>query len=140
MVRTIFQLKRPVRRDFLAMLYQLTEGNPFFVEEVLKSLLAAGDIFFTDSIWDRKELRELHIPRSVYDSVQQRSDLLSDAARETLAVAAVAGRDPGFAPLQALTGHPEHQVNPGTDTLIAAQPLTETSPGAGDFCHAPPNQ
>src|SRR2546429_4356254 len=102
MVRTIFRLKKPVRRDFLAMLYQLTEGNPFFVEEVLKSLLAAGDIFFTDSFWDRKELRELHIPRSVYDSVQLRSDLLRDAARETLAVAAVAGRHVDFAPFPAV--------------------------------------
>src|SRR5258706_6166620 len=107
MVRTIFRLKRPVRRDFLAMLYQLTEGNPFFVEEVLKSLLAAVDIFFTGSIWDRKELRELHIARSVYDSVQLRSDLLRDAARETLAVAAVGGRAGDFAPLQALAGAPE---------------------------------
>jgi len=32
-----------MRRDFLEALYQLTEGNPFFVEEVVKSLLASGD-------------------------------------------------------------------------------------------------
>src|SRR5260221_12418958 len=123
MVPTIFKLMRPMHRDFLQPLYQLTEGNPFFVEEVLKSLLAAGDIFFTDSFWDRKELRELHIPRSVYDSVQQRSDLLSDAARETLAVAAVAGRHVGFAPLQALTRYPGHQLIQCIGPLIAAPPL-----------------
>src|SRR2546425_405991 len=129
MVRTIFQLKRPVRRDFLEALYHLTEGNPFFVEEVLKSLLAAGDIFFTDSFWDRKPLGELHIPGSVYDSVQQRSDLLSDAARETLAVAAAAGRHVDFALLQALTGYPEHELIQCIEPLIAAQLLVETSAG-----------
>jgi len=40
---------------------------------------------------------ELHLPRSVYDSVQQRTALLSDEARETLAVASVAGRQVDFA-------------------------------------------
>jgi len=136
MVRTIFQLKRPVRRDFLEALYQLTEGNPFFVEEVLKSLLVAGDIYFTGSIWDRKELRELHIPRSVSDAVQQRISLLSDAARETLAVAAVGGLHVDFALLQALTGHPEHELMQCIEPLIAAQLLVETSAGQFAFRHA----
>lgn len=92
MLRAIFQLKRPVRRDFLDALYHLTEGNPFFVEEVVKSLLAAGDIFFTGSLWDRKPLAALHIPRSVSDAVKQRVSLLSEEARETLELAAVVGR------------------------------------------------
>lgn len=47
MLRAIFQMKKPVRHEFLEALYRLTEGNPFFVEEVLKLLLTAGDIFFT---------------------------------------------------------------------------------------------
>lgn len=91
MLRAIFQMKKPVRHEFLEALYRLTEGNPFFVEEVLKLLLTAGDIFFTGGIWDRKPLIELHIPRSIYDAVQQRISLLSEAARETLALAAVVG-------------------------------------------------
>src|SRR5260221_11800058 len=136
MVRTIFQLKRPVRRDFLEALYQLTEGNPFFVEEVLKSLLVAGDIYFTGSIWDRKELRELHIPRSVSDAVQQRISLLSDAARETHAVAAVGGLHVDFALLQGLNGHPEHELMQCIEPLIAAQLLVETSAGQFAFRHA----
>ena len=42
MLRAIFQMKKPVRREFLEALYRLTEGNPFFVEEVLKLLLDSG--------------------------------------------------------------------------------------------------
>jgi DNA-binding CsgD family transcriptional regulator len=102
----------------------------------LKSLLAAGDIFFTDSFWDRKELRELHIPRSVYDSVQQRSDLLREEAREMLEWAAVAGRHVDFALLQALTGYPEHELIQCIEPLIAAQLLVETSAGQVAFRHA----
>jgi len=46
MVRAIFALNEPVRPDFTAALVNLTEGNPFCVEEVLKSLVAAGEIFY----------------------------------------------------------------------------------------------
>jgi DNA-binding CsgD family transcriptional regulator/Flp pilus assembly protein TadD len=136
MLRAIFQLKRPVRRDFLETLYQLTEGNPFFVEEVLKSLLAAGDIFFADGVWDRKPLAELHIPRSVSDAVQQRIRLLSEEARETLELAAVAGRYVDVALLQALTGRPEPELMQCIETLMAAQLLVETSAEQVAFRHA----
>src|SRR2546430_2617538 len=136
MVRAIFQLKRPMRRDFLEALYQLTEGNPFFVEEVVKSLLAVGDIFFTGSLWDRKELRELHIPRSVSAAVQQRLSLLREEAREMLELAAVVGRDVDFSLVQALTGRAEPEVFPCIETLIAAQLLVETSAEQVAFRHA----
>src|SRR5262249_38853515 len=37
MLRAIFALSRPVRVEFLDAIYALTEGNPFFIEEVLTS-------------------------------------------------------------------------------------------------------
>src|SRR5258707_1108871 len=46
MLRLIFDLRRPARAEFLNLIYGLTEGNPFFIEEVLKSLVSTGDIFF----------------------------------------------------------------------------------------------
>ncbi len=136
MLRAMFQLRRPVRRDFLEALYQLTEGNPFFVEEVVKSLLASGDIFFTEGIWDREPLAELHIPRSVFDAVQQRIRLLCEQARETLELAAVEGLQVDVALLQAVTGRPEGELLAMLDILIAAQLLVETSAGHFAFRHA----
>ncbi len=136
MLRAIFQLKRPVRRDFLEALYELTEGNPFFVEEVVKSLLASGEIFFTGSLWDRKPLAELHIPRSVSAAVQQRISLLREEAREMLELAAVVGRQVDFSLLQALTGWSEPEVFACIEPLLAAQLLVETSAGQVAFRHA----
>jgi DNA-binding CsgD family transcriptional regulator len=136
MLRATFQLKKPVRRDFLEALYQLTEGNPFFVEEMLKSLLATGDIFFSEGNWDRKPLAQLRIPRSVFDAVQQRSSLLSEMARETLELTAVVGRPVEVSLLQALTGCSEHELLACLDTLIAVQLLVETSSGQYAFRHA----
>jgi DNA-binding CsgD family transcriptional regulator len=136
MLRAIFQLKRPVRRDFLEALYGLTEGNPFFVEEVLKSLLAVGDIYFTGRLWDRKPLGELQIPRSVSDAVQQRIGLLSEQAREMLELVAVVGRYVDFSLVQALTGQSEPEVFACIEILIAAQLLVETSAEQVAFRHA----
>ena len=45
-VRAMFNQAHPVSNEFVGAVYDRTEGNPFFVEEVLKSLVAAGDIFF----------------------------------------------------------------------------------------------
>jgi DNA-binding CsgD family transcriptional regulator len=136
MLRAMFQLKKPVRRDFLEALYQLTEGYPFFVEEVVKSLLASGDIFFTEGIWDRKPLAELHIPRSVFEAVQQRVCLLPEEARQTLELAAVVGRSVDVSLLQALTGRPEQELLQVLDTLITAQLLVETEASQITFRHA----
>lgn len=140
MLRTIFQLRRPVRRDFLEALYELTEGNPFFVEEVLKSLLAAGDIFFTEGVWDRKPLAELHIPRSIHAAVGQRTSLLSEQAREMLDLAAVSGKQVHVALLQALTGRSEQELLQSLEMLIAAQLLVETAAEQFAFRHAPIQQ
>src|SRR5215469_5225963 len=102
MLRAIFALPRSTRLELPDPIYTLAEGNPFFVEEILKSLIVAGDIFYVDGRWERKPLGELHIPRSVKDVVQQRTDHLSDGARRVLSLAAVAGRHFDFALLQAL--------------------------------------
>jgi hypothetical protein len=57
-LRAIFEHERPMRAEFLDALYNLTAGNPFFIEEVLKALMAAGDVFYSDGVWDRKPIDE----------------------------------------------------------------------------------
>jgi predicted ATPase len=107
MLRAIFRQPRPGRTEFLDLLHALTEGNPFFVEEVLRSLVGSGDIFLQDGTWNRKPIGELRVPRSVDDAVQRRTAQLGAAARGVVAVAAVAGRRFDFELLGALTGHGE---------------------------------
>jgi predicted ATPase len=91
MLRDIFELDRPVRAEFLHAIHDLTAGNPFFIEEVLKALIASGGLFCSDGAWDRKPIDELRIPHSVQDAVQRCAALLSERARHTVTVAAVAG-------------------------------------------------
>src|SRR5262249_10556855 len=92
LIRATFPQPPPAAADFPAAVVELTEGNPFFIEEILKSLLAAGEIFHTPGGWTRKPVAELHIPRTVQDAVQRRVQQVSAAARGVLTLAAVAGR------------------------------------------------
>lgn len=136
MLRAIFDLKRPVRSDFLGTIYPLTEGNPFFIEEILKSLIVAGAIYYADGEWDRKPMEEIDIPRSVRDAVRRRMEQVSPEARQTLTLAAIAGRVVSFALLQKLTGMEEIELTRQMKELIAAQLLVEASSDQFSFRHA----
>ena len=136
MLRAIFALERPAQAEFLDAIYTLTEGNPFFIEEILKSLIAAGEISSTDGVWDRKPLSELHIPRSIADAVQQRSQQLSEYARQLLVLAAVAGRRFDFEVLQQMTHHDEQQLLTLMKELMSAQLVVEASAEQFAFRHA----
>jgi predicted ATPase len=136
MLRAIFDLAHPVRSEFLDALYTATEGNPFFIEETLKSLIANGEIFYADGQWDRKPLSMLRLPRSVQVAVQRRLNELSPPAREVLVLAAVAGRRFDFNLLQALTGFAEQELLRLIKELIAAQLVVEESADVFAFRHA----
>jgi DNA-binding CsgD family transcriptional regulator len=103
LLQAIFKLQQPVRAEFLEAVHTLTEGNPFFIEEILKSLIVAGEIFYKEGQWDRKPLAELHLPRSIMVAVQRRLEQLSPSARQLITLAAVVGRRFDFALLHALT-------------------------------------
>ena len=129
MLSAIFALRRAVftahpllQGDLLDAMYSITEGNPFLIEELLKSLIEAGDIFYEHGRWQRKEPGALHIPRSVQDAVELRTAHLSEGARQVLNLAAVAGRHFDFALLQELTQQDEAQLLRLIKELMAAQP------------------
>jgi len=113
-----------------------TEGNRFFIEEVLSSLIATGAIFYAHGAWDRKPMRELRVPRSIQNAVQQRTERLSPAARDLLALAAVAGQRFDFALLQQVLQHDEHQLLQLIKELMAAQLVVEESAEQFAFRHA----
>jgi DNA-binding CsgD family transcriptional regulator len=136
MLRAIFAQRRPIRSEFLTELYGLTEGNPFFIEEILKALVTAGDIFYADGQWDRKPLSELRIPRTIQVAVQQRVERLSADSRQLLRFAAVAGRRFDFDLLQRLAGHDETTLLGLIKSLIAAQLVVEESADVFAFRHA----
>jgi class 3 adenylate cyclase/tetratricopeptide (TPR) repeat protein len=77
-----------------ALIVRKAEGNPFFIEEVLKSLLEERAIRRDgDRFTLTKPLDEIVIPDRVQDVLMARIDRLAEAPKKTLQVASVIGRD-----------------------------------------------
>ena len=133
---TAFDMRRFLHGELLDTLYTLTEGNPFFVEETLSAMIAAGDIFYVQGYWNRRSFHAARIARSVQDAVQRRTEHLGEAARQVLTLAAVAGRHFDFVLLQQLTQYDEHQLILIMNELVAAQLVVEESAEQFAFRHA----
>lgn len=136
LVRAIFGSERPLRRDFLEALAALTGGNPFFVEEVLKALVASGDVFWTARGWDRKALTELRIPPSLEAAVTGRLAELDREAQDFVAVASVVGQRFDVTLLLRLSGHTEAEGLQLLKTLVTAGLVVEISADTFAFRHA----
>ena len=140
MLQAIFAGSHSVPGELLGTIYTLTEGNPFFVEEMLKSLISAGELRYVDGTWERRLDRSdsdgfSFVPRSVQDAVKQRTDRLSVAAKQVLTLAAVAGRRFDFTLLQQVLHEDEDQLLLLMKELIAAQLVVEESADQFAFRH-----
>ena len=70
-----------------------SEGNPFFVEEVVRMLIDGGAIVSADDRWvATDQVGSVEIPESLHGLLLARIDQLPDAARRSLRIAAVIGR------------------------------------------------
>ena len=125
LVRETFGAPTGATREFAATLYSWTRGNPFFVEETLKALVAAGRLYRRDGAWLGWEVEALELPRSVRDAVLARMHPLSPAARAVANLAAVVGARVSHDALCAVSPHPEREVIEALDELRAHGVLVE---------------
>lgn len=142
MLRATLTPERSVQVDLLEMVYALTEGTPFFIEEVLKSLVTTGELMAVEGRWEYrppegKAPRDaLRLPRSVQLAVQQRLDHLSAEARDLLSLASVAGRRFDFPLLQQATRREEADLVSLVKELASAQLVVEEAEDQFVFRHA----
>jgi DNA-binding NarL/FixJ family response regulator len=137
MLRAIFGEDVALGNEFTAALHDLTEGNPFFVEEVLKALIVAGELRRTgDGQWRAGRLERVRVPRTAQEAVRRRLSVLSVAARDVASIAAVAGRRFDFALLQELSGQDEAKLLELVRELVGAQLVVEESADRIAFRHA----
>jgi DNA-binding CsgD family transcriptional regulator/tetratricopeptide (TPR) repeat protein len=136
MLRAIFDRPSPLPAETVDAIYTLTEGNPFFIEEILKSLITADVLVSAHEMWEGQPLHELPIPRSIQGAVELRLAQVSNAARQVVTLAAVAGRRFDFAFLQRITHHDESELLWLMKEVIAAQLVVEESEEQFAFRHA----
>ncbi|HET9224824.1 MAG TPA: tetratricopeptide repeat protein, partial [Roseiflexaceae bacterium] len=77
----------------LAALIERTQGNPFFVEEVVRGLVESDALARDGGGWRlTRALDESAVPDSIEGVITARLDRLEDRSREVLQIAAVVGR------------------------------------------------
>jgi tetratricopeptide (TPR) repeat protein len=113
--------------QFLRGLATQTEGNPFFIEEVLRNV--------EHGQWS---IDEVGVPDSVKDLLLRRLRRLSENSRRTLATAAVAGREFEMVVLAPVLQLGEEELLLQLEEALEAQVVVEAaqSPGRYRFAHA----
>jgi class 3 adenylate cyclase len=121
-----------------------TDGNPFFVGEVLRSLVESERLLY-DSVterWSVDRSAPLGLPESVRDVIVRRVERLGAEAHEVLTLAAVIGRSFELELLGRLIDTPEGELLDRLETAVTAALLDESSERVGRFrfVHALINQ
>jgi ABC-type oligopeptide transport system substrate-binding subunit/class 3 adenylate cyclase len=86
------------------------EGNPFFLEELIRSLVDAGAVTHDEDGWRFIHDVPLEVPPTVEKVILARIDRLDAGARDVLVAASVLGRQFGLPLLEALVGDEEGAV------------------------------
>jgi tetratricopeptide (TPR) repeat protein len=100
-----------VELDFAAAVYQETEGNPYFIEEVVKALIEQEQVYRRDGRWFSQKITELAIPQSVKEAIGRRLERLSPECLPNLYLAAVLGKQFTWDELVAAASQGEDQFN-----------------------------
>ena len=117
----------PSLERLTALLVERTEGNPFFLEEIVQTLVETDAL-----VGDRgahqlaRPIDTVQLPETVQAVLTARIDRLPPEARRLLEAASVIGKDAPFALLQAITELHEDALRRGLVTLQAAELLYET--------------
>ena len=132
LVQRTFDVPADVVRGFAAMLHEWTRGNPFFVEETIKSLVESGQLQQRDGRWTGWNVESIALPRTVRDAVLARVERLGGSARALLDLAAVLGARVRYATLRAVNGEADDLILESLDELRRARLLVESEETGGD--------
>jgi hypothetical protein len=116
-------------------LHAVTEGNPFFVEEIVRLMLAAG-VHVRNATGS--DLRRIGLPDGVKEMIALRLARLAPETMELLRVAAVIGRDFDPELVEQLVQFDEEQFLASLEEALDAGLLLEprANPGRYSFSHA----
>ena len=99
-----------VPREFCERVYEKTRGNPFFAEEVIKSLKEEEVIYREADKWKIKEVSKIEFPKTVKNVIKNRINRLDDECQNALTMASFVGNDFSFEALRGITGFEEDRL------------------------------
>jgi predicted ATPase len=114
----------------LDRIFEETEGNPFFLSEVVNLMAQEGKL-------SSESVSDIAIPDGVKEALGRRLDRISEEANELLQVAAVAGREFTYDTLNLLGDRADEELLRLVEEALRAR-VIEEMPQAGRyrFTHA----
>ena len=130
--------------DLAGQIAAETEGNPFFVGEILRGLSESGALSLDEASgrWRVDHSAGLGLPESVREVIERRVERLGEEAQEVLRFAAVIGRAFDLELLSHVVEVEEGRLLDHLEAAIAASLLSESTERVGEFrfAHALINQ
>jgi predicted ATPase len=120
--------------ELIQAIFEVTEGNPFFTQEMARALVKWEQLEQRNGRWYLKPGFGLDIPAGLSGLLQERVARLGGAVVSTLQMAAIIGREFSFNILRRLTVLHENALLDALDTALAGHLLVETATGY-HFCH-----
>jgi tetratricopeptide (TPR) repeat protein/KaiC/GvpD/RAD55 family RecA-like ATPase len=123
-----------VSREFCELVFQKTRGNPFFVEEVIKSLKEEEVIYREEDKWRIKEVSRIEFPKTVRSVIKRRISRLDDESQNVLTMASFIGKDFTFEALQAVTGVEEDKLLEIMEKMFKTELIKQKVIHGEDLC------
>jgi len=133
MIKNIFE-QEDIPEEFCKLVYEKTRGNPFFAEEVMKSLKEEGVIYAEEGKWKFREVSTIEFPKSVKSIVKARFSRLDDEYQKVLTFASFVGNDFTLEAMCALTGIEEDKLLEIMDGLLKTGFVKHTVVRGEDVC------
>jgi class 3 adenylate cyclase len=109
LIGAILATKRPPE-ELARLVAQKTGGNPYFVEELLRSLIEEDVLVRTPDGWDRKSGAKIEMPSTVREVVRRRVQRVGSEGEQLLSVASVFGGEFDFDLLRQTSGIEEQRL------------------------------
>src|SRR5216683_2853759 len=114
------------------MIIDRTEGNPFFMEEIVRSLFEDGVLHRNGAIRLARSMNAVKVPATVQGVLAARIDRLTPEEKELLQTLAVLGREFALGLVQRVTLKPHDDLNRMLGELQLAEFIYE-QPATGDI-------
>jgi class 3 adenylate cyclase len=121
------------------MVIERTEGNPFFIEEMVQALFDEGALVRNGTVKVARSLPQLRLPPTVQGILASRIDRLLREHKELIQTLAVMGRESPLALIKLVASQPDGELERMLGNLQAGEFIYEQSGAAGSeytFKHA----
>ncbi|MEO0285929.1 MAG: tetratricopeptide repeat protein [candidate division WOR-3 bacterium] len=103
-------LNQPVEKDLLETIYEKSNGNPYFIGELIQHFIRRGKIYWSGDKWNFAREKEVDLPDSIATAIEMKFANLPASAKELVEYISVFGRPISFETLEKILQKPASEL------------------------------